>query len=109
MPVIPFYVLLATVIAGFLLLLDRRDERAQRERATLLQRALAPHAAAAEHHATVMPPTEQSGSLMPMSDEEIAQMQARQIPDEQTELQRYIAQIEAIENGTVQLEDGLIP
>jgi hypothetical protein len=49
---------LLAVIGAFAWLLDRRDARAQAERAELLQRIQAPHAAVAEHYHRADPPTE---------------------------------------------------
>lgn len=103
---------LFAVILAFLVLLDRRDTRAARERAadreelqTLLQRIQAPHAAVHEHHATVAP-AEPQGSTLPMTDEEVADLQNRQVP---SELAAIIAKMEAVENGSAQIVDGLLP
>jgi hypothetical protein len=94
---------LIVALAGHLWLLDRRDRRDREERQTLLQRIQAPQAAVYEHHAGLAPaPEPATGGGMPMSDEEIADMQARRVPDEASELQRIIAQMEAVENGSAQ-------
>lgn len=99
---------LIVVIAGFLWLLDRKDSRDREERAVLLQRIQAPQAAIHEHHAAIVSP-EPVGSALPMSDEEIAEMQARHAPDGASELAAIIARMEAVENGSAQLEDGVLP
>lgn len=106
---IAFLAALVAVNIAYLVLLDRRDTRDRAERAALHQRFQAPQAAIYEHHAAVTPagPESPAGG-MPMSDEEIALMQAREVPDEGGELARIIARMEAAENGTVQLEDGLL-
>lgn len=107
---------LFAVIFAFLVLLDRRDERAVRERAAdreelqvLLQRIQAPHAAVHEHHGAVTAPEPVQASSLPMSDEEVADLQNRHAPDGASELARIIAQMEAVENGSAQLEDGVLP
>lgn len=99
---------LILTLAGFLLLLDRRDNRDRAERASWLQRIQAPHAAVYEHHAAVTPP-EPAVSPLPMTDEEMAEMQAQHVPDGATELAQLIARMEAAENGAGQPEDYLIP
>lgn len=53
-------------IAGFLVLLDRKDKRERDERATLLQRIQAPEAATYEHAVQHAPPDEP----YPLSDDE---------------------------------------
>jgi hypothetical protein len=98
---------LILTLAGFLVLLDRRDSRDRIERAKWLQRIQNPQAAVHEHHQAVTPP-DPATSPLPMSDHEIASMEGGQVPDSQTELQRIIARMEAVENGTAQLEDGLL-
>jgi hypothetical protein len=99
---------LILTLTGFLWLLDRRDKRDRTERASWLQRIQNPQAAVHEHHAQVTPPAP-AASPLPMTDEEIAEMQANRIPDGQSELAQIIARMEAAENGTAQIEDGLIP
>lgn len=86
-------------------LLDRRDARDRVERASWLQRIQNPQAAVAEHHAALTPP-EPAPNPFPMSDEEMAEMEAQRVPDS---IQALIARMEAAENGTVQIEDGLLP
>jgi hypothetical protein len=97
---------LLAVIVSFAWLLDRRDARERAERAELLQRIQAPHAAVAEHHYRADPP--ETGSSLPMSDAEIADQERNGVPDTDAERQRWIAQVEAIENGTAQLLDGVL-
>ena len=106
--------LVASIVA-FAWLLDRALERAKRERdadreerQTLLQRIQAPQAAVHEHHAQVVP-LEPVASALPMTDEEIAELQNRMAPDGASELARLIAEMEAVENGTSQLRDGVLP
>jgi hypothetical protein len=43
-----------------------------------------------------------------MSDAEIADQERNGVPDADAERQRLIAQMEAIENGTAQLLDGVL-
>lgn len=62
---------LILVNAGFLVLLDRRDSRDRDERSVLLQRIQAPEQAVYEHAVT----EHAEGSGLPMSDEQVAQMQ----------------------------------
>jgi hypothetical protein len=100
-------VALVATIAAFAWLLDRRDRRERVERAELLQRIQAPHAAVAEHHHAVDPPVD-PGSGLPMTDTEIAELQRARPADVDEETRKWIAQVEAIENGTAQLEDGVI-
>jgi hypothetical protein len=100
-------VALVATIAAFAWLLDRRDQRERAERAELLQRIQAPHAAVAEHHYRADPPTD-PGSGLPMTDTEIAELQGARTPNVPEELQKWIAHVEAIENGTAQLEDGVL-
>lgn len=100
-------VALVLVNAGWLILMDRRDARDRAERAVLHQRFQAPQAAVAEHHAQVMPAPEPAGSPLPMSDAEMAEMMAA--PDEQASVRAWIARMEAAENGTGQIEDGVLP
>lgn len=97
---------LLLTLAGFLVFLDRRDARDREERSVLLQRIQAPQAAVHEHHTAIVPP-EPAASPLPMSDEEIADLQARTMPDGASDLARIIAQMEAAENG--QLRDGVLP
>jgi hypothetical protein len=99
-------VLIASIVTAFLVASDRRDRRERVERAELLQRIQAPHAAVAEHHHRATVPVD-PGSGLPMTDGEMAGMEGG-IPDPDVERQRMIAWMEAVENGTVQLEDGVI-
>jgi hypothetical protein len=88
----------------------RQDRAAEREeRQVWLQRIQDPRAAVHEHHQKAAPAAEVPVSALPMSDEEIALMQNTSVPDGESELARIIARMEAVENGSVQLEDGLIP
>lgn len=98
-------VALLLTVAGHLWLSDRRDKRDRAERASWLQRIQAPHAAVYEHHASVTTP-EPPVSPLPMSDEEMAEMQA---PGSYESVEAIIARMEAAENGTAQIQDGLIP
>lgn len=110
------FALLAALIAQTVLmfwLLDRQGKRAaaeraqdRSERAELLQRIQAPHAAVAEHYHRADPP--EAGSSLPMTDAEIADQERGQVPDVDVERARIIAQMEAIENGTAQLLDGVL-
>jgi hypothetical protein len=100
-------VALVATIAAFAWLLDRRDQRGRAERAELLQRIQAPHAAVAEHHYRADPPVD-PGSGLPMTDTEIAELEGNRVPDVGEETRKWIAQVEAIENGTAQLEDGVL-
>jgi hypothetical protein len=43
-----------------------------------------------------------------MTDTEIAELQGARTPNVPEELQKWIAHVEAIENGTAQLEDGVL-
>jgi hypothetical protein len=95
---------LILTLAGFLVLLDRRDTRDRAERQMLLQRIQNPQAAVHEHHQAVTPP-DPPASPLPMSDEEMAEMMDGRIP---SDLAAAIAKIEAVENGSAQLEDGLL-
>lgn len=104
---IPFYVLLALVVGGHLWLLDRRDRRDRAERAELHQRFQAPHAAIAEHHQVVTAAPVESDGGLPMTDEEMAKAQSVLTPWER-ERDRLIAQMEAMENGTARVEDGVL-
>jgi HD superfamily phosphodiesterase len=99
-------ILIAAIVAAFLVASDRRDRRERAERAELLQRIQAPHAAVAEHHHAVDPPVD-PGSGLPMTDAEVAELQGNRV-DVPEELRKWIAQVEAIENGTAQLEDGVL-
>jgi hypothetical protein len=99
--------LIAAIVAAFLLASDRRDRRERAERAELLQRIQAPHAAVAEHHYRADPPVD-PGSGLPMTDTEIAELEGNRVPDVGEETRKWIAQVEAIENGTAQLEDGVL-
>jgi hypothetical protein len=102
-------ILIALVVTGFLVVLDRRDARAQSERAGLLQRIQAPQAAIAAHHQAVTPVPVEAGSGMPMSDAEIAEAASGQpIATQEQQKERLIAWMEAVENGAVQIEDGVI-
>lgn len=88
-------VALVAINAGYLILLDRRDNRERNEREGLLQRIQAPAAAvAARHVAQVGPVVEGDG--LPMTDEEIA---------EQQETARVVSLIENVENGRLGLLD----
>jgi hypothetical protein len=98
--------LIALVVAGFLVAQDRRDRRERLERADLLQRIQAPQAAIHQHHHRADAPAEPGWGL-PMTDTEIAQMQGG-IPDQDAERENVIAWMESIENGSAQLEDGVI-
>jgi hypothetical protein len=100
-------ILIAAIVAAFLLASDRRDRRERVERAELLQRIQAPHAAVAEHHYRADPPVD-PGSGLPMTDTEIAELEGNRVPDVGEETRKWIAQVEAIENGTAQLEDGVL-
>lgn len=103
--------LLAALIAvnvAYLWLLDRRDSRDRAERASWLQRIQAPQAAVYEHHAAVTPP-EPAATPFPMSDEELADLEARRVPDGQEPWHAVIARMEAAANGSEQPEDYLIP
>jgi hypothetical protein len=95
---------LILTLAGFLVLLDRRDTRDRAERQMLLQRIQNPQAAVHEHHQAVTPP-DPPASPLPMSDEEMAEMMDGRIP---SDLAAAIAKIEAVENGSAQLEDGML-
>jgi hypothetical protein len=99
--------LIATIVAAFLTASDRRDRRERAERADLLQRIQAPHAAVSEHHHRAEPPID-PGSGLPMSDTQIAELERNRVPDVDEETRKWIAQVEAIENGTAQLEDGVL-
>lgn len=99
-----FAAALILTLAGFLVILDRRDSRDRTERAAWLQRIQNPQAAVHEHHRAVTPP-EPPASTLPMSDEEMAEMMNGRIP---SDLAAVIAQMEAVENGSAQLEDGLL-
>ena len=102
-------VLIAVIVAGFLIATDRRDRREREERAELLQRIQAPQAAIAEHYHRALQQTEPIDGL-PMTDHEMAGLEGRISPtDAEAERQRMIAWIEARENGTAQLQDGIIP
>jgi hypothetical protein len=98
--------LIALIVAGFLIAQDRRDRRERAERADLLQRIQAPQAAIHQHHHRTDAPAE-PGSGLPMTDTEIAEMQGG-VPDVDDETRKLIAHIEAMENGSAQLEDGVI-
>lgn len=98
-------VALLLTVAGHLWLSDRRDTRDRTERASWLQRIQAPQAAVYEHHAAVTSP-EPAASPLPLSDEEMAEMQA---PGSHESVAAIIARMEAAENGTGQPEDYLIP
>jgi hypothetical protein len=100
---------LVLVNAGWLVVLDRRDTRDRAERQMLLQRIQAPQAAVHEHHHAAAPPAPAAGSGLPMSDEQVADLQNRLVPDGGSELARIIAQMEAVENGSAQIEDGVLP
>lgn len=100
-------VLIAVIVGGFLVAQDRRDARERTERAGLLQRIQAPHAAVAEHHHRADPPV-QTDSGLPMSDAEVAELEGGQVPDVDVETKKWIAQIEAIENGAAQIQDGVL-
>jgi hypothetical protein len=100
-------ILIAAIVAAFLIASDRRDRRERAERAELLQRIQAPHAAVAEHHHAVDPPVD-PGSGLPMTDAEIAELQRARVPDVDEETRKWIEQVEAIENGTAQIEDGVL-
>jgi hypothetical protein len=100
-------ILIATIVAAFLTASDRRDRRERAERADLLQRIQAPHAAVSEHHHRAEPPID-PGSGLPMSDTQIAELEGNRVPDVDEETRKWIAQVEAIENGTAQLEDGVL-
>jgi hypothetical protein len=93
---------LILTLAGFLALLDRRDSRDRIERASWLQRIQAPHAAVYEHHAAVTPP-EPATSPLPMTDEEMAEMQGT--PES---VAAIIAKMEREANGFDQIEDGVL-
>jgi hypothetical protein len=97
--------LIALIVAGFLIASDRRDRRERLERADLLQRIQAPQAASIS--IITAPTPGEPGSGLPMTDTEIAQMQGG-IPDADAERENVIAHVEAIENGSAQLEDGVI-
>lgn len=77
-------VALVTTIAGFLWLLDRRDQRERDERQALLQRIQSPEAAVAQHAQQYTLPS--PVDAMPMTDEEIAERQS---------LLSYVTQMEA--------------
>lgn len=98
-------VALAAVNIAYLWFLDRRDGRDRTERASWLQRIQAPYAAMQEHHAAVMQP-EPAASPLPLSDEEMAEMQA---PGSNESVAAIIARMEAVENGHLQPEDGFLP
>lgn len=100
-------VLIAAIVAAFLVAADRRDRRERVERAVLLQRIQAPHAAVHEHHYRAQEPVE-SGSGLPMTDGEMAGLEGG-IPDPDVARQKAIAWLEAMEDGTAQLEDGVLP
>lgn len=93
---------LIAVNVAYLTLLDRRDSRDRVERASWLQRIQAPHAAVYEHHAAVTPP-EPATSPLPMTDEEMAEMQGT--PES---VAAIIAKMEREANGFDQLEDGIL-
>jgi hypothetical protein len=85
---------LILTLAGFLVLLDRKDARAKlerdadrTERQVLLQRIQAPEAATYEHAAQHLP---QDPSGLPMSDEQLAEAEERQ---------RMLDMIERAERG----------
>lgn len=72
---------LILTVAGFLVLLDRRDARGKlerdadrEERQTLLQRIQAPESATYEHAAQQLPA---EGDPFPMSDEQLAEEEER--------------------------------
>lgn len=65
---------LILAIAGFLVLLDRKDTRDRAERQVLLQRIQAPEAAVYEH-ATQHQPAD--SDPFPMSDEQLAEQEER--------------------------------
>jgi hypothetical protein len=100
-------ILIATIVAAFLTASDRRDRRECAERAELLQRIQAPHAAVSEHHHRAEAPVD-PGSGLPMSDTQIAELEGNRVPNVDEETRKWIAQVEAIENGTAQLEDGVL-
>lgn len=106
---VPFYVLLGLTIVGFLVLLDRRDRRDRDERAELMQRIQAPHAAVAEHHARVDPEPVQYVNPLPMSDAEIAEAQGGPPASSESEKEALIAWMERMENGSDQIQDGVLP
>jgi hypothetical protein len=96
---------LIALLAALSLNLDPSSTAGQRTRAQmLLQRIQNPQAAVHEHHQAVTPP-EPPASPLPMSDEEMAEMMDGRIP---SDLAAAIAKIEAVENGSAQLEDGLL-
>lgn len=95
-------VLIAALVAvsiAHICLLDRKDKRERTERAELLQRIQAPRAAVAEHHAVTAPPQPESDGL-PMSDQQIADLQERD---------RIISWMEAVENGDETMLDNGVP
>jgi hypothetical protein len=65
---------LILAVAGFLVLLDRRDVRDRAERQILLQRIQAPDAAVYEHAAAQQAPDPEP---FPMSDEQLAEEEER--------------------------------
>lgn len=101
------YALIVALVAiniAYLIVGDRKDkrvhddrERERAERADLLQRIQAPQAAVIAHHQATVPAAA-DGDGMPMSDEEIAEMQQRA---------EAISRIEAVENGRLALLDGV--
>jgi len=99
-------IVIGFVCVAFLFAQDRRDRRERSERAELLQRIQAPHAAIAEHHHRVDPPAE-PGTGLPMTDAEMVELEGGP-PNVEQDRQQLIAWMEAIENGTVQPEDGVI-
>lgn len=99
------FVLLAALVAvnvAYLMYLDRNDKRAHAERADLLQRIQAPQAAVAQHHQQQAPPRREPDPRegLPASDEDLGLL------DDDT--RRHIAMLEAIENGTHQITDGVL-
>lgn len=67
-------VCLILAVAGFLVLLDRKDQRDREERQVLLQRIQAPDAAVYEHATQGLP---EDREPFPMSDEQIAEDEER--------------------------------
>jgi hypothetical protein len=70
-------------VAGFLVILDRRDQRDRDERQMLLQRIQAPEQAVYEHATRAPDP-----SPFPQSDEQLAEQEARQALDRIAEMER---------------------
>lgn len=101
------------MVVAFVWLLNQHGKRAAAsevlahgERATLMQRVQAPHAAVAEHHVRATEPVPPAGSGLPMSDEEMAEAQQIRTSDE--EAAKWIAAVEAMENGHMPPVDGLL-